>query len=157
MTINRPVQALLTLVLAIALVVVAGRGLVLLTGGEPLIGGFGERSERGGCPSTDNCVSSLATEAPWAIEPIACVGSPSDALAATDAAISSLGDVEVTVSGQAYVAYSKVFRFPDDVRVTTSPRGVEILSSSRLGAGDLGVNRARVEEVRTAVAADPRC
>ena len=158
MTINRPVQALLGLALVAAVALVLGRGLVYLTGDNPLIGGFSEEATRGGCPQTDNCVSSFATEEPWAIEPIACEALATERLDIAHAAVTALDDdVEVVTPGQAYVVYSELFRFPDDVRLTTSERGIEIISSSRLGAGDLGVNRDRVEQLRTTIETDPRC
>ena len=156
MTINRPVQALLMLALAAAAVLVVGRGLVYLTGSSPLIGTFTEGA-RGGCPQTDNCVSSLATESPWATAPIACEATGTEATAAAHDAMLTLPDVEVVEAGRAYVVYSATFRFPDDVRVQSSPRGIEVISSSRLGAGDMGVNASRVEHLREVVAADVRC
>lgn len=150
------IRGLVLLGLVAAAVLVLGRGLVALTGGNPIIGSF-QSSPRGGCPQTDNCVSTLAEEERWAIEPIECSGDPGARLAAIDAAVRAERDVDVREPGASYVVYSRLFRFPDDVRVRTSERGIEVLSSSRLGAGDMGVNRARVERLRARVAADDRC
>lgn len=137
-------------------VVFVGRGLVALTGEATIVGQFGPDAPRGGCPQTDNCVSSYATEQPWAIDPLPCDADPATALAVATEHILDLGDVEQVGDGQ-FIAYSRIFRFPDDVRIEASSRGVEVLSSSRLGAGDLGVNRNRVEVLREEMLLDPRC
>lgn len=157
MTIQRTVQGVVLTALVIAALFVVGRGLVYLTGDNSIVSGLGEDAPRGGCPQTDNCVSSHATQAPWAIEPLACDAGATTALAAAHDAIMASGDVEEVQPQESYIAYSRLMRFPDDVRIAPSGRGVEILSSSRLGAGDLGVNRRRVESVREAMAADDRC
>lgn len=157
MAVQRFVQGAVLLALVVVALFVLGRGLVFVTGGNSIVGRFAEGAPRGGCPQTDNCVSSHATDDPWAIDPIACDATADEALAAFDAAVTDLPDVEVVEAGSSYVVYSRIFRFPDDVRVEASSRGLEVLSASRLGAGDLGVNRARVERLREAVAEDARC
>ena len=47
---------------------------------------------------------------------------------------------------------SRIFRFVDDVDCVIDPQAhvIAIRSASRLGYSDLGVNRARVEAIRTA-------
>lgn len=47
---------------------------------------------------------------------------------------------------------SRIFRFVDDVDLRLDGRVVQIRSASRTGYSDLGVNRARVEDVRRAFA-----
>lgn len=156
MAIQRTLQSIMLGVIVIAALVFVGRGLVYVTGGNAIVGAFSE-SERGGCPQTDNCVSSYATGEQWAIDPIACTA-PRDQIAAVGHdAVVALGNVEVIEPGASYIARSRLLRFPDDVRLETSSRGLEVLSSSRLGAGDMGVNRGRVETIRDTVAADLRC
>lgn len=145
------------------LVAVVGVGLVLLgrlvvnvAGGEPVLTGLNEATERGGCPGTPNCVSSFATTEDHAIDPIACDADGATATAAFADAIEEVGDVERT-GDRSWIVYSRLLRFPDDVRIQPSTRGIEVYSASRLGAGDLGVNRRRVEQVREQLAQHPRC
>ena len=51
---------------------------------------------------------------------------------------------------------SRVFRFVDDLDLQRRPElgVVAVRSASRLGYGDLGVNRRRVEELRSRLAAE---
>lgn len=157
MAVQRFVQMAVLVLAGVFALLVVGRGLVYFTGDNSIVGQFSAEGPRGGCPQTDNCVSSYASEPPWAIDPIACAASPSDALTVFHDAVTGLGNVEVVTPGASYIAYSRLFRFPDDVRVDVSTRGLEVLSSSRLGAGDMGVNRSRVEDLRATITSDPRC
>jgi uncharacterized protein (DUF1499 family) len=46
-------------------------------------------------------------------------------------------------------ARSKILRFVDDLEIVVSPsRELIVRSASRVGRGDMGVNAARVEELR---------
>jgi uncharacterized protein (DUF1499 family) len=140
-----------------AVAVLAARAFIAATADQPAHGAFTATAPRGGCPTTPNCVSSYATEAPWAVEPLACDAPTGTALAVVHDAVLGLDRVDVVERGRRYVVRTRVLRFPDDLLVEPSERGLEVLSASRLGASDLGVNRARVESLRDAVAADGRC
>lgn len=144
------------LALAVALVV-AGLALVAVrtvTGrAEPRVEAV-VAGPLGGCPATPNCVSTLATDGSAAIEPLRCDAAAPDALDAVGRALP--GDVERVDDG-AWVVRSRVFGFPDDVLVAVDGGRVDVLSASRIGTDDLGVNRARVEAVRDALALDPVC
>lgn len=145
------------LVAAVAVgLVLLGRLVVSVAGGEPVLTGLNQNAERGGCPGTPNCVSSVATTEDHEIEPIACDADGATAVAAFADAIEEVGDVERT-GDQSWIVYSRLLRFPDDVRIQPSARGIEVYSASRLGAGDLGVNRRRVEQLRELLGEDPRC
>lgn len=133
-----------------------GRFIVALVGSEPIMLGMNPDTERGGCPGTPNCVSSFATTPEHAIEPIECSAPEDVAIAAFADAMNTLPDVERR-SDTAWVVYSRIFRFPDDVSIRVSARGIEVYSASRLGAGDLGVNRNRMETMRELLAEDVRC
>ncbi len=57
--------------------------------------------------------------------------------------------------GYLYATYrSRLLRFTDDVEFWVDPAAgvVQVRSASRLGHGDRGVNRARIEAIRTALA-----
>lgn len=133
-----------------------GRFVVSVVASDPIMLGMNASTERGGCPGTPNCVSSYATTEDHAIEPIACPAPGDIAIAAFADAIDTLPDVERR-GDTAWVVYSRIFRFPDDVTIDISDRGIEVYSASRLGSGDLGVNRRRVEMLRDLLEDDPRC
>ena len=64
----------------------------------------------------------------------------------------SLPRVEVVERTQNYwhgVIRSLIFRFPDDLEILKIPNKgiIQVRSASRLGLGDLGVNRNRVENL----------
>ena len=132
-----------------------GRFVVSVVAAEPIMLGMNENAERGGCPGTPNCVSSYASTEDHAIEPIACPAPGEIAIAAFADAMDTLPDVERR-SDTAWVVYSRTFRFPDDVTIEISDRGIEVYSASRLGSGDLGVNRRRMETMRDLLEDDPR-
>lgn len=146
--------------LGVALVVVGlvfvGRLVISVAGGAPVMTGFDPEAPRGGCATPPNCVSTYATTEDHAVDPIACDADTTTAVAVFADAIDTLPHVERT-SERAWVVYSRIMRFPDDVRIDVSDRGIEVFSASRLGAGDLGVNRERIEYLRELVTADERC
>ena len=53
-------------------------------------------------------------------------------------------------------ARSRIFRFVDDVDFVLDVREsvIHVRSASRVGHGDLGVNRRRVEQIRSALLGD---
>ena len=154
--VGRIVRIALGVALVLAAVLFLGRLLVGLVGGEPGMLGLNPEAERGGCPGTPNCVSSYAETPEHAVEPIACEADTDTAVAAFADAMETLPEVE-RLGDTHWVVYSRLFRLPNDVRITVSERGVEVFSASRLGAGDLGANRRRVEHLRQLVAEDERC
>lgn len=139
-----------------AAVFFGGRLVVSIVGDDPVILGLTESAERGGCPGTPNCVSSYASTAEHAIDPIACDAPTDRAIAVFADAIDTLPDVERRTE-TSWVVYSRIFRFPDDVQIEISRRGIEVYSASRLGSGDMGANRDRVEQLRDVIAQDARC
>ncbi len=150
------VRIALVVAVTVAAVFFLGRLIVGFVGGQPPLLGMNASAERGGCPGTPNCVSSYASTPEHAIDPIACAAPSDIAIAVFADAIDTLPDVDRR-NETAWVVYSRIFRFPDDVAIQTSERGIEVYSASRLGSGDLGVNRRRIETLRPIVEADPRC
>ena len=153
---GRVVRIGLGAALVLAAVFFIGRLVVGVVGGSPGMLGLNPQAERGGCPGTPNCVSSYAETPEHEIDPIECEADTATAIAAFADAIDTLPDVE-RLGETHWVVYSRIFRFPDDVRIRVSQRGIEVFSASRLGAGDLGVNRRRVEYLRDVLAEDERC
>lgn len=154
--VGRIVRIALGVALVLAAILFLGRLVVGVVGGEPGMLGLNPGAERGGCPGTPNCVSSYAQTPEHAIDPIACEADTDTAVAAFADAIDTLRSVE-RLGDTHWVVYSRLFRFPDDVRISVSERGIEVFSASRLGAGDMGVNRRRIEKLREVLADDERC
>ena len=107
------------------------------------------------CPSSPNCVSTQADDPEHRIDVIPFTGSPTDALAKLKRAIATLPRAaSVTETGD-YLhveCTSLIFRFVDDVEfwIDESNHVIHFRSASRVGRGDLGVNRKRMEAIRQA-------
>jgi uncharacterized protein (DUF1499 family) len=107
------------------------------------------------CPSSPNCVSTQATDEQHQIAPIPFDGATADAIRRLKAAIATVPRMTVITEKETYLyaeATSLLFRFVDDVEfyVDSNARVIHFRSASRAGRGDLGVNRARMEKIRTA-------
>jgi uncharacterized protein (DUF1499 family) len=105
------------------------------------------------CPPTPNCVSSRATDETHRIAPFPFTGPPADALARLKAAALSFPRTRVAEEAAGYVRFtfkSAVFGFVDDVEfeVDEAAKVIHVRSASRVGRGDFGVNRKRVEAIR---------
>lgn len=107
------------------------------------------------CPASPNCVSSeYPDDTAHYIDPLMLPqGMPADAaLSQLNALIRALGgEVEGVESDYLAATFrSRVFGFVDDLqlRLDTQERLVHVRSASRVGHGDLGANRDRVEALR---------
>jgi uncharacterized protein (DUF1499 family) len=107
------------------------------------------------CASSKNCV--IEGPDPLALGSTAVQGSDIEALAsAVEAALLDLPRTRVVrrevASDQGFYlraeSRSRIFRFVDDVEVLVMDQTMMIRSASRVGEGDLGVNRARVASLR---------
>ena len=103
------------------------------------------------CPDSPNCVSSFAEDELHAIEPLPLPSrQPMDTL--QEIVASMPRTTIVTVDGDyLHVVYrTLVFRFADDVefRIDEAAGVIHVRSASRVGYGDMGVNRNRVEAIR---------
>jgi uncharacterized protein (DUF1499 family) len=102
------------------------------------------------CPGTPNCVSTEAERRRHRMEPIPYAGTAAEAQAAARAALLEEPRVRVVLERPGYLraeARSRLFRFVDDVEVVVddAARLVRFRSASRVGRGDFGANRARME------------
>lgn len=105
------------------------------------------------CPTSPNCVSSLAIDQAHFIAPFKIIGAINDASLALKNALLSQERTVITEETENTLhaeATSLVFRFVDDVDVLldSEARLFHIRSASRIGYGDFGVNRKRVEKLR---------
>jgi uncharacterized protein (DUF1499 family) len=106
------------------------------------------------CPDRPNCVSSLAEDAVHRVEPLPLDGKPEQALKRLGEIIeampgATLGEV---ADGHLEARFrSRLFRFTDDLEMVVDAQAgvIHIRSASRVGYSDLGVNRRRVEAIRS--------
>jgi uncharacterized protein (DUF1499 family) len=154
---------LIVVALLAAAVLLAGR-LGGLSGSPP--GTLGVRDGRLAPPSsTPNSVSSQAGLYPdhpmrayAEIAPLPMRGDAAATLAALDAVIRAMPGATLVRAepGYRYATFTtRWLRFVDDVELWADPASgvVHVRSASRLGRKDFGVNRARVEALRAALAA----
>jgi uncharacterized protein (DUF1499 family) len=109
------------------------------------------------CPSSPNCVSTQAQDLGHAIAPFRYRKSRAEAKEALKEAIRSLPRTKLVEEDETYLHYevtSLLFRFVDDVEFLfdDDTKTIHFRSASRTGYGDLGVNRARMEQVRSLIA-----
>ena len=154
---------LATLVFAGLLLIMAGQ-FGLLSGRQP--GNLGVKDGKLKPPSrTENSVSSQAdlhkgTDAlvDYArIAPLAMQGDAAATMKKLETAVAAMAGAKVVEirNDYLYVQFStRWLKFVDDVEFWISPTEnvVHVRSASRLGRKDFGVNRARVEAVRAALA-----
>lgn len=106
------------------------------------------------CPNTPNCVcSEYPDDAAHHVDAIALSGrSPESAMRALESIVTRLGGKPKTTRGHYLAATfsSALFGFIDDVEFRVDPESglVQLRSASRVGRGDLGVNRERVDAIR---------
>jgi len=112
------------------------------------------------CPSSPNCVASQAdpADATHYIAPIAFKGDARAAWRALREAVAASARAKIVTERDGYLRAeftSKVMGFVDDVEFLLDPgaRVIHARSASRLGYRAFGVNRARIEALRAAVAA----
>jgi len=106
------------------------------------------------CPGTPNCVNSESTNPMRNIAPLAFSDSSEQAWAALKLVVREQGGTVHDESNDYLWSTFTVplFGFIDDVefRLSTIEGVIHVRSASRLGISDLGVNRGRVEQLRTA-------
>ena len=110
----------------------------------------------GSCPTSPNCVSTQAQDESHAIAPFLYRKSRAEAKEALKEVIRSLPRTKLVEEDESYLHYeftSLLIRFVDDVEFLfdDEAKTIHFRSASRTGYGDLGVNRKRMEQVRTLV------
>jgi uncharacterized protein (DUF1499 family) len=108
------------------------------------------------CPGSPNCVSSEGGPSGSSVLPIAWSGSADDAIRELGSLLSRMPRVTVVASDRGYLHAefrSRLFGYVDDfeARWDGAARCIQVRSASRSGHSDLGVNRRRVEWVRSAL------
>jgi uncharacterized protein (DUF1499 family) len=106
------------------------------------------------CPSSPNCVSSQSLDALHKIEPLTYNSTPEKAMANLKQVIQSLPKTQIITEREDYLYAeftSALMGYVDDVEfyLDRNANTIHVRSASRLGQSDLGVNRKRVETIRT--------
>ena len=117
--------------------------------------GAKSRSRLKACPDSPNCVSTLSPQRDEIhyIAPLSFSGDAADAKSRLLAIINNMPRTKIIVDEADYLHVefrSRLFRFVDDVEfvVDEATQLIHFRSASRLGYGDMGVNRKRMEEIR---------
>lgn len=105
------------------------------------------------CPPTPNCVHTADPAAERRVSPFRLQADAS-AWATVRQVAEAMPRTRVVTATDTYLhaeAMSLVFRFVDDLELLLKPEEEEIVvrSASRVGRSDLGVNRRRVERLRS--------
>ena len=99
------------------------------------------------CPGTPNCVNSQGTDTQSKIEPL-----PDVSIAQIKKVVEGMERTTIIEETDNYLYAefkSKLMGYVDDVEFYRDAGVVQVRSASRLGKSDLGVNRKRVEEIRS--------
>ncbi len=106
------------------------------------------------CPKSPNCVSSLSEDISHQVEPLTYNATLGEARAKLISVIKSMKRSEIVTAESNYLHAtfkSFLFRFVDDVEFSFDDdrKIIDVRAASRTGYSDFGVNRKRVEEIRT--------
>jgi uncharacterized protein (DUF1499 family) len=106
------------------------------------------------CPDSPNCVSSQSSDSGHAIEPLRYEGAAASALQQLIKTVQGMKRARVVTADRRSIHAeftSFLFRFVDDVEflLDEGAKTIHVRSASRTGYSDLGVNRKRVEEIRS--------
>lgn len=106
------------------------------------------------CPGTPNCVNSQSQNAQHSLKPLTYDSTPTEAMANLKTVIQSLERTKIITETENYLYAeftSKLMGYVDDVEFLLDDRAkvIHVRSASRLGKSDLGVNRKRIETIRT--------
>ena len=109
------------------------------------------------CPTTPNCVNSQAKDKKHYIEPILMTGTPLEVKNHILKILNELKRAKIIVAEDHYIRVefiSKVFRFIDDLKfyfpnTKSKEMTIHVRSASRVGHSDFGVNRKRIEQIRS--------
>ncbi len=105
------------------------------------------------CPSSPNCVSSYSQDAQHGIPSLSYDSEAGMAIANLKQIIESIPRTNIVKEEENYLYAeftSKIMGYVDDVEfyVDKEANAIQVRSASRLGEGDLGVNRERIETIR---------
>jgi uncharacterized protein (DUF1499 family) len=106
------------------------------------------------CPTTPNCVSTEATDKGHGIAPISFSTSSAEAAARLLDVLREMPRAKIVASDERSIRVefrTAIFRFVDDAVfvIDGAAKSIRFRSASRIGRSDFGVNRRRMESIRT--------
>jgi uncharacterized protein (DUF1499 family) len=109
------------------------------------------------CPASPNCVCSNAHDHAHRVDPFALTAPAPEAWEAVCTAVQALAGARIVKQTADYVhaeCHSALFGFVDDLELhlRTDQGAIAVRSAARLGYSDFGVNRRRVERLRSLLA-----
>jgi uncharacterized protein (DUF1499 family) len=140
----------------IAMTFICGIGLTGCSS-NPTAGGISQ-GKLADCPSSPNCVSSEASDEGHSIAPLRFTGTPDQAKTKLISVVESYPRSHIVLNDENYLHVeftTKLMRFVDDGEFLIEEQAIQLRSKSRVGYGDLGKNRSRIEEIREAF--EPCC
>jgi uncharacterized protein (DUF1499 family) len=112
------------------------------------------------CPSSPNCVSSLANDDRHRIAPLAITRDLATAMTRLEWILAQRTDATLVAAEREYlrVEFRTFLGFVDDAEflLDREREVIHVRTASRLGWSDLGKNRRRVEEIRRAFSGEVR-
>ncbi len=110
------------------------------------------------CPDSPNCVATQSALPEQLMASLPYTGSVAEAKAQLRAIVDAMPRVTLTAEQDNYLAFvfrSRLIGYPDDVEFyfDDATKLLHFRSASRLGEGDMGVNRARMEAISQAFTA----
>ncbi len=139
----------------LGVIAILGTFVLSFTASRPANVGAGVDGKLAELPDSPNCVSSQTSKSSHKIAAISFQTSPEEAMKTLSEVLAAMPGSTLITETDSYVYAefrSSFFRFVDDVEFLVNPESseIEVRSASRVGYSDLGVNRARIESVRTA-------
>jgi uncharacterized protein (DUF1499 family) len=151
-------------VVSVILIAIASLFIYLASNDQPLFAFGGSAPANLGitngklapCLTSPNCVSSQATDPQHYIDPITYKSSVIEAYAQVKQLLESQKRTQIITQTDNYIyaiATSHLMGFVDDVEFYFNPETklIDVRSASRIGESDLGVNRNRVEQIRSEI------
>ena len=110
------------------------------------------------CPDSPNCVATQTALPAQLMAPLPYTGSLTEAKAQLRTIVNAMPRVTLTTEQENYLAFvfrSRLMSYPDDVEFyfDDAAKLLHFRSASRLGEGDMGVNRTRMEAISQAFSA----
>jgi uncharacterized protein (DUF1499 family) len=151
-------------IVLILLIAIASLSIFLVNSDQPLFALSGSTPTNLGikdgkfapCLVTPNCVSSQATDPQHYIAPITYKSSSTEAYTQIKKLLENQKHTQIISETDNYIyaqATSRLMGFVDDVEFYFNPETklIEVRSASRIGESDLGINRQRIEKLRSVI------
>lgn len=151
----RMFYVLLAVLAAVILLPVLGILAVRASSGRPATLGVKD-GQLAPCPNSPNCVSSQSLDEAHRVKPLPLSMPAAQAIDMLQQVLAEVPRIRVVTVRDGYLhaeATSRLIGFVDDVEflVDEDVGVIHVRSASRVGYSDLGVNRARVEQIRSAL------